>query len=468
MTGIPGQFVDGYFVEWTGATPGGIDDGSTDEGETGGGNDTENRFPTEFTWPSIKLNFNDGHKEYVQSIKGTVKAYRLTELEVGENFEEFYVPYKLTKLTINSCNTGSDPGGDCRDTNWKDEIYDDRYGGVFLFTERTPVNKNSGETSECGTVGGVVNGIESGYTYGQVFDESDMRYLLKNSMKSDGEVAEVVEGQPFLTSPVYDDVEDKFNKKAPIYPMDAIISFIPDERDTVYVKYNVSMKASVNGVNVPLENGNITIVHEVIQDTDNFGEAMDDLMDFCNFFNSGEIEDEDFSEGYPINYPYTIVSDTQPTERFTDGYSGPISDGEIERGDVWYNPSTDERLYFDKSDVPDDVEIYSKKEGSRIKDGRAYKTATGVQTVFDIPDKEKCNNRPDTQFPYGLKVDITQVGRKGAIKEVKINKEDNYGKVANYTDGDVLLVPGGNGNAKLRVIINEKTKWIEEYRQEEF
>ena len=60
MTGIPGQFVDGYFVEWTGATPGGIDDGSTDEGETGGGNDTENRFPTEFTWPSIKLNFNDG------------------------------------------------------------------------------------------------------------------------------------------------------------------------------------------------------------------------------------------------------------------------------------------------------------------------------------------------------------------------------------------------------------------------
>ena len=486
MTQTPGTtdpiigFADGYYVEWTGATAGGNDDGSTDEGETGGGNDNdteEDFFPTQFTWPSVQVNIDDGNVEYAQSITGVVRSYRLTERESGNLTLTWQnVPYTLTQLSINSCGTGGTEGGGCVEGNWQDPNFENRYGGVFLFTEDTPVNKAAGEGSTCGTLGGGggEDCAESGYTYAQVFDESELAYYLLNSGKSEGDiVGELIEGEPFVFEPVYEDVEDEYGQKAPIYPMDAVISFYPDDRDEVFVTYNISMRASVNGSNVQLRNGDITITHKITQDTDSddFQEKLENILNLCNFPNPQDIEPQDFSHGYPVNYPYTIISEEEPTERFTNGYNCKIPDGPLEKGDVWYNPDTNERFYFDIVDIPDDVEVYTfTRNNGEIgrKVGRAYKTGTAIETIYEVPKSERCNPDANREIPYGLKVDITEVGNRGAIKGVKINNDERYPNIANYSDGDIVLLPGGNGNAKLRVIINEKTRWIKDYRTETF
>lgn len=459
MTETPGTPIgqpigppDGYFVEWSGASQGGIDTDPFFGPDDGDDTEDTNFFPTNFNWPSVQVNFGDISTNYEQQIHGIVRKYWITvDKETGKKtMTPGSTSYELTKLTIESCNAGEDSGGSCGGSGeWKDEKYDNRYGGVFLYTEDTPVNKNKDDRSTCGTLGGSVGDVDSGYIYVLVFDKSEFEYYTMNSSKSEGRFKEPFDDSAFQTTPLYTDVKDKFGKHAPIYPMDTITKFLPDDRETVYVKYTVKLEAKVNNKKVNLENGQITIVHPVTQNTGSYGDKLQELLKYCNFSNPGDIDTDDFSQNYPINYPYTIISDGPPTERRTLDES----DGSLKKGDVWYNPSSNQRQYYSVNDVPDDLKV----EDS----GKNYVDATNVQTALIPPESERCNPREDTSLPYGISVDINTSN--GKITSAKVSEED-YPNMSNYSDGDILSVQGGNGQGKLKIVIDSnKDNWTTDY-----
>ena len=450
--GVPIGPPDGYYVEWTGASVGGVDDDPI----FGDDDDTEDKnfFPTKFNWPSVQVSFGDISTNYEQQIHGVVKAYWLTQDKNGEEtMFSSYVNYELTKLTIESCNTGTNPGGSCGSSGeWKDERYEDRYGGVFLYTEDTPVNKKREERSTCGTRGGSVGDVDSGYIYVLVFDKSDFEYYTMNSSKSDGRFKEPFDDSAFQTTPLHTDAKDKFGKHAPIYPMDTITKFLPDDREIVYVKYTVKLEAKIGNKNVNLRNGDITIVHPVTQNTGNYGDKLQELLKFCNFSNPGDIDTDDFSQNYPLNYPYTVISTSPPTERITLDES----DGSLKKGDVWYNPSSNERQYYSVNDVPDDLVVHDP--------GKNYIDATNVQSSLIPPESENCNPREDTLLPYGIRLDIKT--NNGEIVSAEVSEEE-YPNMSNYSDGDLLAVEGGNGQGKVRIIIDSnKNNWTTDYIME--
>jgi len=454
-TGSPGPGpIQGYYVVWSGAEKGSADDDEIPGiGTPGSGNDDgeEDNFPTEFKWPNVEINYGDGITKYEQKIEGIVKGYSEQMTPQGEKtFTSVETAYKLT---IESCNTGASASGSCGGGEWEDSLYDDRYGGVFVYTENTPVNKSKGEKSTCGTTKDKVNDVDSGYIYVLVFDQSDFEYYTLNSSKSKDKFKDPFDDSAFKTTPSYPNVKDKFKKAAPIYPMDTITKFLPDGREKVYVKYTVKLEAEVDGKNVSLENGEITITHAVTQNTGSYPEKLDQLLKFCNYDNPGGFDEDEFSEKYPLDYPYTIISNSAPTKRVTFG----IEDGDLRKGDLWYNPSKDERRYYSVNDIPDDLEV---EEG-----GRNYEDADNVTTSLIPPESERCNPRDAEKMPYGLNVDIKT--KNGRIVSASISDED-YANISNYSDGDLLAVQGGNGQGVVKVVIDsDGDKWIENYVEEE-
>ena len=455
---VPQLLESGYYVEWNGLPPIAEEqiEGDGPEGPT-------NYYPTVFSWPSININFDSVVTDYVQNISGIVRGYKIYSTEVGgTSFQPYNIPYILTKLTIESCNTGGSIGGSCRGGQWKDEEYDNRYGGVFLYTEQTPVSKLMGQPSVAGTLGGKVNDVNSGYIYDLVFDQSDFEYYIMNSGKSDGKFKNTFTDSNFKREPLYENVVDKFGRHAPIYPMDTIVKFIPDEREVVYVKYTVSLEASLGSSDnddsitggLPLKNGNIIINHAVTQDTGNFNEKFRQLLSYCNYSNPGNFSSEQLSRGYPIDYPYTIISEFAPTERSTQEEP----DGKLKKGDVWYNPQTNQRYYYSINDSPDSLEI--------VDPGRSYSFLNNLQTSYIPTQEEKNNPRADVDLPYDVHVNIT-VDDIGRITSAQVVGE-NYPNESNYRNGDMLAIPGGNGQGKARVVINSNiNKWTDRYTEEE-
>lgn len=450
MTGTPPPFIpillaQGYYVHWSSFAPLENDEASS----------PPNYFPTLYTWPGVNIDFDDPVTRYVQNIYGVVRGYAI--YSGPNNTTRFYpleTSYKLTKLTIESCNTGEDAAGSCRGGQWKDTQYNNRYGGVFLYAEQTPQDKNPGEASSAGTLGGKVNGEDSGYIYSLAFDQSDFEFYTMNSGNSDGKFKNTFTNSAFKTTPVYENVMDGFGKHAPIYPMDAISKFIPDEREEIFVKYSVSLEATVDGNEVVLENGNISIVHSISQDDGNYNDKFRQLLGYCNYNNPGGFDYEQMSEGYPTDYPYTIISEFAPSMRSTHGEI----DGNLKKGDLWYNPQTNKRYYYSVNDSPDELQV--------VDPGRSYSFLDNIVTSYIPTQDEKNNPREDVDIPYGVYVDIT-VDDMGRITTAKLSN-NNYPHIANYRNGDMLAVAGGNGQGKLKVIMNNNTnRWTEKYIEEE-
>ena len=69
-------------------------------------------------------------------------------------------------------------------------------------------------------------------------------------------------------------------------------------------------------------------------------------------------------------------------------------------------------------------------------------------------------------LPYDVHVNIT-VDDIGRITSAQVVGE-NYPNESNYRNGDMLAIPGGNGQGKARVVINSNiNKWTDRYTEEE-
>lgn len=433
MTGTPIVGAQGYEIIWSG-----FDDPSDEDDDffpdLGGGNYNE--------WPSVEVNFGDPETRYVQSVHGKVMGWSM-EGRPGESEEKVYfdVNYELQSMTMVSCNTGNDPDGSCVDTPWEYGETPERYGAIYINEPNTPQNKNAGQLSTCSTEGGVVNGNQSGYVYTDVFYKTSMSYRPLNSVKSNGRFGGVlsISGRdPIRREPIFPDVEDPNGKSAPIYPMDAITAFLPDDRDEVWIKYTVTMRARVSGQGNLTDT--ITIAHKVTQNSANYADKLRELQRLCNFSNPGDIAQEDFSPYYPLNYPYTIVKDSAPTSRET--YEE--EDGPLQKGDVWYSPGGS-RKYYNINDIPRKLEIKDK--------GRNYKTADNVETIYTPPKENECEESDPMTKPYGLRVNIV-ANDKGEVTSAEISDtEENV--ATKFEDGDVVNITGGNGTAQLTIKISD-------------
>lgn len=111
----------------------------------------------------------------------------------------------------------------------------------------------------------------SGYMYGQVFDQSDFRYVPRMSGETQnsyqGEVS-LRETGWFPTVPL--DVDRD------IYPMDSITKVKPDGRKSVTVTYNCTLETD-------LITGSCTIIQDVYQPTYNWGELIQQLLELTYF-----------------------------------------------------------------------------------------------------------------------------------------------------------------------------------------
>jgi len=464
-----------YAVEWT-IKKGKV--GFQDDGLGGlfpdDGDETDPPVrPNEFRWNSkeAKLSFDDENGGTIPmdgyEIEGFVYGYTETMSDSGEPTEiRTNLKYEVVSMTMTSTH----------ETNNDTWVDGDTYGGVTFDTE-SPGRKDELETSKAE--------VEGGYDYFKLFEKGDYSYLPRNSIALSLSDIPLDFEKGFPTEPLLPGMTGEPNEfggnKAPVYPMDSITAFVRDSRDSVEVTYSIELKVKAkigsDYKNITLDNGDIKIKQKFIQPTDTSTEPLEAALQLCNFSNPGGHSQQEFSPGYPVNYPYTMVTGY-------DGVSGePSTRGDdagnarLEKGDIWIDGST--RYYWLADDIPTDVEPYTgcgvsiNEEGELVDEpstgGSRYKDSEGVPTspiprvAVACPDEkeELCKEfnprRPfGERFPGGLTVDITT--ENGKIISAVVNEPG-----ADYADGDIVVVNAGNNDAYLEVFINEKNKWIRDY-----
>lgn len=445
-------------------------------------------FHTTYSWTSVDLSFSMTDELPVKpligyTISAKVYVYSTYTLppdpqdpdSVPEKVETISpVSVTLDSLTIKSSDPNS--GGTWIYPDDFDVTLDDnhptQYGGVILFDEIGPTLKGFFDSSTCGIDDGPNNnGIIpwlstqsiqqetiSGYTYLDVFDRAEFEYIPRNVGSNSDEylgVVEVGRGDNFRFTPLFDDIVDPEGRPAPIYPMDMITKFLPDDRDAVDVTYTATLKISdAEGNPIPLENGVVTINQTCTQNVDDYGKQLERLLQYCNYNNTLDINLSDYSPTYPYDYPYTLVN----------GFEGlgvgqtPSTRGEdmdfipLKRGDVWYNPETKERFYYTISDGPDSMTI--------MNPGELYRTHEEVACVWKVPEG-RCQDKKikeRARIPYGLLADIITVD--GKITQVSISPSS---LPSGFQDGDIVSVIGGDGSATLRINIDTPPGWTIDY-----
>ena len=399
------------------------------------------------------------------------------------------------------------------------------YGGVKL--EKTPLG-TVGTTFTCGPDFDGKYTYEgkdriSGYEYFKCFPNIELSYIKRNSISLGFSLDDVEidpntknTGKTFPLTPFHENLKDPVGKDAPILPMDAITKFVPDDSESYEVTYEASIEVKFNKKIITLENPTITVTQDVVQDLSsiNFGAQLQSLLGFCNFSYPYEynVSVDQLSEGYSSNYPHTTVTYLEGEKR--DNYD--IDRGEtpsertdgtpLEKGDVWYDPNTDVRRYYQINSFVEDVKIlergtiYAVPErpqdfGNLLKgdeslmkgldnllgdsqeainiylensnadqvvellDGQDSFTTSYEETKKNDTARRRYNITTVAENPnstgYGLTVDIV-VNKKGRVMKAEVNKKGLY-----YTDGEIVLLEGGD--CKLQVEVNDDEFWTEEF-----
>ena len=282
---------------------------------------------------------------------------------------------------------------------------------------------------------GIVDG--STYDYIMVFDQTDFAYLPFNSGNTKEDfIGELKIKNKFPLEPEYPNTKDPMGRAAPIYPMDMVTRFAPDPRESVTLTYKV--KGVSNKYNII--NSDITITHIVTQEVGDYGKQLKELMSHTMLGNQQEL---DYSPNYPYNYPYTLVSSQEPTIR-----GGDRNNSSLQRGDVWFNPSTLERKQYSVSDLPETLTI--------LKKGRNYRNTTSVPCVWK--PKDPCLELKDRPVPYGLLVDL--VLENGTVSSVVISGDSLPN---GFQDGDEVTIQGGDNQATIRINIDTSPGWVDTY-----
>ena len=282
---------------------------------------------------------------------------------------------------------------------------------------------------------GIVDG--STYDYIMVFDQTDFAYLPFNSGNTKDEfIGELKIKNKFPLEPEYPDIKDPAGRATPIYPMDMVSRFAPDPRESVTLTYKV--KGTNNKYNI--RNSDITITHTVVQEVEDYGKQLKELMSHTMLGNQQEL---DYSPNYPYNYPYTLVSNEEPTVRGSDR-----NNSSLQRGDVWFNPITIERKQWSVSDVPETLTL--------IKKGKNYRKTTNVPCIWQ--PKDYCVETKDRKIPYGLFVDL--VLENGSVSSVVISGDSLPN---GFQDGDEVSIQGGDNQAMIRISIQSSPGWVDTY-----
>ena len=275
-------------------------------------------FHTEYKWNNVEISFSiDEDDDILTGFEIEARVYALTSTpsrpddpdgEPSKVFKE-WVPYRVKSASIIS----EDPNSG---NTW---VYDNprNYGGVILFTDDTPVDKEANSKFVCGIE-------ESSYNYVDVFDDVEFGYIPRNTYEN----KKMTTADKYQFEPLYPDVKDANGLAAPIYPMNAVTAFVPDGRESVTVTYKVSLNVVVLDGNKELKdeikNPEVTIKQTVEQDTSNYIGQLEELGKFCQFQNPGGWKPDELSPNYNYDYPYTLVA----------GFDGVPSSGNTEvRGD---------------------------------------------------------------------------------------------------------------------------------------
>ena len=369
--------------------------GMNDDRDPGGNDEVGGLsfFHTDYRWNTIEISYsyNGTGTPFLVGYEIEARVYSLTmtpappdggEDEPTREFKE-WVPFRVKSATIYS----EDPNDG---NTW---VYDNprNYGGIIVFTEDTPVDKEAEEKFICGIE-------KSAYNYADVFDESDFGYIPRNTYDN----YEMDETESFPLQPLYANVKDAEGLAAPIYPMNTITAFIPDPREEVTVTYRVKLDVVAlddegKEIKTEIQNPEVNIKQTVEQDTSDYGEQLEELLKLCMFSNPGEWKSDELSPNYNYDYPYTMVA----------GFDGVPEDGDIEtrgddknneplqRGDILYIPSNttrsgESRQTWNIADIPERLTI--------IKGGKGYKNATGSITVKAF---ETDNSFDEKRYPKG-------------------------------------------------------------------
>ena len=446
----------------------------------------------------------------------------------GEEFTWDPLSTELISLTITSSHESNDE-------TWETDN-PKLYGGVRLETTAPGTIGTQADPFTCGPDfdGEYVYEGEtriSGYNYFKVFYDGEFSYIKRNSISlgfpDDAEI-ELDGGEVLPLTPFHADLKDPFGKDAPILPIDTITKFVPDDNESYEVTYVASIRVKYNNKVISLTNPTITVTQTVIQDLEslNFGEQLQALLLKCNFSYpiqyeiSKYLQSDKLSEGYSANYPFTTVTHQPgerrenyevdegviPTKRIVKNSDGEETEFPLEKGDVWYDPNTEIRQYYQINSFvkgvkilergtiysgperPEDFGELLKTDESLMKgldnligdsteaintylensnadqvrellDGQdSFTSSYELATNTEI-DRKRYNITTTTENPdstgYGLTVDIV-VNKKGIVKKAKVNKPGMY-----YTDGEIVLLEGGD--CKIQVKVNDDEFWTEEF-----
>ena len=450
-----------YGIEWS------VENGTTDT--TTEGLDGEPEFyPFATTGSFNAINFDSIEKLFYQLVNYQVCGYLASWTKSTTESPDgpasvvwsgpFPIPYTLNSLTITPSHESNE---EWAKLNQYGEM---SYGGVLLDTTK-PFSIPTINPSCCGpTRSGVrtyPNGKEvvSGYNFFSCFEQAELDYYPRNSIALNLEIVDATE-EPPPNEPYYPDVVDEQGRPAPIYPIDTITSAVADNRESITVTYTVTMNVTTDSI-IPIVpiNPTLTVSHTVIQGS-KIEDMIEKYMGMANWPNPGEFERSSMSPGFPINYSYTLISgledvptNREPTTRGDDAKE--VGQGELMRGDIWYDPSvgeTGERKYWRGYDIVSELEV--------VEGGDNYVSLGNVVGVIDLEldISDTRNNKLRSPSPYGLRVSTET--KNGKIVSLQV-LDGGY----HFMDGDIVTVTGGNGKAKAKVTI-EEAKWITEREPE--
>lgn len=465
-------------------------DNNNDDDEASEDANEPSFFHTEYQWNTVEISYDfqsDKNDPLVGfEIHARVYSVRRTiqQGEIGEDQEVYefveWVPYRVTNARLRS----RDPN---KGSTWVypddydvdvDANHPTQYGGVILFEDNTPVDKEADTKFEMGINSGQdedgfvywtdTNGSQqrtlSAYTYTDVFDKAEFSFIPRNTYEN----KKVGDGETFISYPYFPDVKDPNNLAAPIYPMNAITSFIPDPRESLTVTYIAELDIEIldedgDVLTGTVMNPKVTIQQTVEQETTDYIKQLEDLQNLCQFSNPGGWKVDELSPNYNYDYPYTIVSNDEPTEREDDKNNEPL-----QRGDIWFRPDTDfegegERLTWSVADIPERVTI--------VNPGTNYRNSKGVLAIKlyqmdDSFDKDLYpNGRPprgyeniDLGHAVGLLVDLDT--EDGQIKSISISPNSTP---SGWADGDLVRIVGGNSDGEGRIHIDNPPRWSKEF-----
>ena len=475
---------DGYGITWS-VTSGGPDEGDAivnlsdalpfDPDDILSDINPPDPFNSKFKWDSVELKYSAFDDDYEPlgrfNVQAKVFGYTRQLADDGgqDSVTAYDIPYQLEELTITSSDP-NDGGTWIFPDDYPEQVVDPnhptQYGGVIMRNSTGGIFE-AGSLSTCGLEDGPKNDaivpwrdtndrtqeVISYYNYIDVFDETQFSFIPFNSNES----IDLKDHEKFRFTPLYPDVMDENGKHAPIYPMNTITAFLPDGRESVTVTYTakISVKFSTGpnkGRTIELDNPEATIKQICVQDSSDYNKQMQRLFEYCNWNNPQGIEQENFAPDYPMMYPYTNINGFEglglgqtPTTRGDD-----TENSDLERGDIWYNPDTEERKYYNISDVPEELEV--------IEGGGGYKDRDGVMCVWMPPTSRCFDLRKIENAPFGLMCNIkTQDGQ-----VISATVADS-GAPSGWSDGDIVAVTGGKNNARLKVSIKNPPGWIDTY-----